>query len=33
MQIGASVKDELQRYSDGDGITYPEETFVLTAQA
>lgn len=33
MQIGASVKDELQRYSDGDGVTYPEETFVLTAQA
>jgi ubiquinone/menaquinone biosynthesis C-methylase UbiE len=32
MQIGASVKDELQRYADGDGVTYPEETFVLTAE-
>jgi ubiquinone/menaquinone biosynthesis C-methylase UbiE len=31
MQIGASVKDELRRYADGDGITYPEETNVLTA--
>lgn len=33
MQIGARVKDELQRYCDHDGITYPEETFVLTAHA
>ena len=33
MQIGAGVKDELQRYADGDGVTYPEETFVLTARA
>jgi ubiquinone/menaquinone biosynthesis C-methylase UbiE len=32
-QIGASVMEQLQRYADGDGITYPEETHVLTAQA
>ena len=32
-QIGASVMDQLQRYVDGDGVTYPEETHVLTAQA
>ncbi|HEY7665978.1 MAG TPA: methyltransferase domain-containing protein [Xanthobacteraceae bacterium] len=33
MQIGAGVEDELQRYADDDGITYPEETFVLTGRA
>lgn len=32
-QIGASVMEQLLRYADGDGITYPEETHVLTAQA
>jgi SAM-dependent methyltransferase len=32
-KIGASVADQLQRYADDDGITYPEETYVLRAQA
>jgi ubiquinone/menaquinone biosynthesis C-methylase UbiE len=32
-RIGASVMEQLQRYADGDGITYPEETYVLTARA
>ncbi len=31
-QIGASVTRQLQRYDDGNGVTYPEETHVLTAQ-
>jgi ubiquinone/menaquinone biosynthesis C-methylase UbiE len=31
-EIGASVMEQLQRYDDGDGVTYPEETHVLTAQ-
>jgi ubiquinone/menaquinone biosynthesis C-methylase UbiE len=31
-KIGASVMQLLQRYADGDGITYPEETHVLTAR-
>jgi ubiquinone/menaquinone biosynthesis C-methylase UbiE len=31
-KIGASVMKQLQRYADGDGVTYPEETLVLTAQ-
>ena len=30
--IGASVMRELQRFSDGDGVTYPEETHVVTAR-
>jgi ubiquinone/menaquinone biosynthesis C-methylase UbiE len=30
-KIGASVMQELQHYADGDGVTYPEETHVLTA--
>jgi len=30
--IGASVMERLRRYADGDGISYPEETFVLTAR-
>jgi hypothetical protein len=30
-KIGASVMQELQRYADGDGVTYPEVTHVLTA--
>jgi len=31
-KICASVVKQLQRYADGDGVTYPEETHVLTAQ-
>jgi ubiquinone/menaquinone biosynthesis C-methylase UbiE len=31
-QVGASVMEQLLSYADGDGITYPEETYVLTAQ-
>jgi ubiquinone/menaquinone biosynthesis C-methylase UbiE len=31
-QIGASVIKQLQRYADGDGVTYPEESHILTAQ-
>jgi ubiquinone/menaquinone biosynthesis C-methylase UbiE len=31
-KIAASVMNELQRYADGDGVTYPEETQVLTAR-
>jgi len=31
-QIGASVMKQMQRYADGDGVTYPEETHVMTAQ-
>ena len=30
-KIGASVMEQLQRYADSDGATYPEETYVLTA--
>lgn len=30
--IGVSVMTQLQRYADGDGVTYPEETHVLTAR-
>jgi ubiquinone/menaquinone biosynthesis C-methylase UbiE len=30
--IGASVMKQLQRYADREGVTYPEETHVLTAQ-
>jgi ubiquinone/menaquinone biosynthesis C-methylase UbiE len=29
-RVGASVMNQLQRYADGDGVTYPEETQVLT---
>lgn len=32
-KIGASVMERLQGYADGDGITHPEETYVLTARA
>jgi ubiquinone/menaquinone biosynthesis C-methylase UbiE len=32
-KIGVSVMEQLQPYADGDGITYPEETYVLTARA
>ena len=31
-KIGASVAEQLQRYADGDGITYPQETNVLVAR-
>ena len=31
-RIGAGVMKELQRYADGEGVTYPEETHVLTAR-
>jgi ubiquinone/menaquinone biosynthesis C-methylase UbiE len=31
-RIGASVMEQLQDYDDGNGVTYPEETHVLTAQ-
>jgi ubiquinone/menaquinone biosynthesis C-methylase UbiE len=31
-KIGASVMKHLQPYADGDAVTYPEETHVLTAQ-
>jgi len=31
-KIGASVLQQMQQYADGDGVTYPEETHVLTAQ-
>jgi ubiquinone/menaquinone biosynthesis C-methylase UbiE len=31
-KIGASVLKQLRHYADGDGVTYPEETHVLTAQ-
>jgi hypothetical protein len=30
-KIGATVMEQLQRYADGDGVTYPEEAHVLTA--
>ena len=31
--IGASVMHELQRFNDGDGVTYPEEIHIMTARA
>ena len=31
-KVGASVMEQLRRYADGDGITYPEESHVLTAR-
>jgi len=30
--IGVSVMREMQRFNDGDGVTYPEETHVVTAR-
>jgi hypothetical protein len=30
--IGESVMRELQRFNDGDGVTYPEEIHVVTAR-
>lgn len=32
-RIGARVMHELSRYVDGDGVTYPEETHLVTAGA
>jgi hypothetical protein len=32
-QIGVSIAEALQRFADRDGIAYPEETYVLTAEA
>ena len=32
-KIGASVVERLQRYADNDGVTYAEETYVLTSPA
>ncbi len=32
-KIGASVVERMQRYADVDGVTYPEETYMVTAQA
>jgi SAM-dependent methyltransferase len=31
-KIGASAMEQLRRYADGDGATYPEETHVLTGR-
>src|SRR5262249_55507945 len=31
-KLAASVLKQLQRYADGDGVTYPEEAQVLTAR-
>jgi SAM-dependent methyltransferase len=31
--IGASVMRVMQRFSDGDGVTYPEEIHIVTARA
>jgi ubiquinone/menaquinone biosynthesis C-methylase UbiE len=31
-KVGASVMEELRHYADGEGVTYPEETHVLTAR-
>jgi ubiquinone/menaquinone biosynthesis C-methylase UbiE len=31
--IAVSVTERLRRYADDDGVAYPEETYVLTAQA
>jgi hypothetical protein len=32
-RIGGSVMRALQRFADGDGVTYPEETHAVTASA
>lgn len=32
-KLGRSVSEQLRRYADGDGVTYPEETHVMTAKA
>jgi hypothetical protein len=31
-KFAASVAKRLERYADGEGVTYPEETQVLTAR-
>jgi hypothetical protein len=31
-KVAASVTKQLERYADGDGVTYPEEAQVLTAR-
>lgn len=31
-RIGASVLEQLKRHADGDGVTYPEETHLVTAR-
>jgi len=31
--IGARVMEQLQRHADGDGVTFPEETHLVTARA
>jgi SAM-dependent methyltransferase len=31
-RIGTSVAEQLQRFMDGDGIAFPEETYVLAAE-
>jgi SAM-dependent methyltransferase len=31
-KIGASAMEQLRRYADGDGATYPEETHVMTGR-
>jgi hypothetical protein len=31
-KIGASAMEQLRRYADGDGATFPEETHVLTGR-
>ena len=31
-QVGASVRQQLQQYAEGDGVVYPEETYVLTVR-
>jgi ubiquinone/menaquinone biosynthesis C-methylase UbiE len=31
--IGALVQREMQRFGDGDGVTYPEESHIVTARA
>jgi len=31
-RLGASVAEQLQRFAQGEGIAYPEETYVLTAE-
>jgi len=31
-QIGATVRQELRSYWDGDGVTFPEETYFVTAR-
>jgi len=31
-RVGEHVKQQLQRYAESDGVTYPEETHVVTAR-